>query len=212
MQTIDLLYWIPLSLLAIAIISAIFKRAVNMWIGLMGIMLGGVITWYASPYTQYAIIPIRNYLFYDTDFTLRTGVAVVHVLSLVFMSTVAIFNLWSSKGYSLWLMVMPQAQGTSPKRSLRSLRSDLRNEGHGAIGTLGIIAIVGILTAGAVASWGVYRFLQSPDITYNITNPPESAYPSIFSLGGTGININLIVIAIAGMVMLYFIYRLSKGK
>lgn len=207
MYQIDLLYWIPLSLLAIAILSAIMKRAVNIWIGLMGIALGALITWYASPYTQYAIMPIRNYLFYGASFTWETGVAMAHVISLVFMSLVAIFNLWSSKGYSLWLMVMPQAKAG---RSFRAIASDINTDNYGALGTLAILAIVGILTAGTVAGWGIYRFLQSPNITYNITNPPESAYPSIFSVGGTGININLIIIAIAGLIVLYLIYRLSK--
>ena len=210
MYTIDLLYWGSLSLLSIAILSAIFKKAVNIWIGIMGIALGAIITWYASPYTQYAIIPIRNWAFYGTDFTLATGVALVHVISLFFMSLVAVFNLWSSNGYSLWLMVMPQSG--IPERDHKdrdNLRNDIRNDNCGIAGIV-IIALVGIVTAGAVAAYGAYRFFQAPDITYNISNPPESAYPSIFNLGGTGLNINIIIIALGVLFTVYFIYRAQK--
>ena len=209
--SIDLLYWLPLSLLAIAILSAVFKKAVNMWIGLMGIGLGAGLAWYASPYTQYAIIPIRNYVFYGTDFTLATGVAISHILSLIFMSLVAIFNLWSTKGYSLWTQALPTGNRPSMRSRYTSLRSDIRSDNEGIAGIV-LIALVGIITAGSVAAYGAYRFFQAPDITYNISNPPESAYPSIFNLGGTGLNINLIIIAISLVVVIYFIYRGSQGE
>ncbi len=209
--SIDLLYWLPLSLLAIAMLSAVFKKAVNMWIGLLGIGLGAGLAWYASPYTQYAIIPIRNYVFYGTDFTLATGVAMAHILSLIFMSLVAIFNLWSTKGYTLWTMALPSGKGIPIRDRAMSLRADIRSNNDGIAGIV-LIALVGIITAGSVAAYGAYRFFQAPDITYNISNPPESAYPSIFNLGGTGLNINLIIIAIALVVVVYFLYRGSQSQ
>lgn len=207
MYQIDLLYWIPLSLLSIAIIAILLKRDVNLWIGLMGIGLGALVTWYTSPYTQYAIIPVYNYWAYGTDFTLKTAVGLFHVISLVFMSAIALWNLYKTKGYTLWLMVMPKTIGMNARPSLRN---SIRNDESGVAGIV-ILAVAGIITAGAVVSYGIYRFFQSPEITYNITNPPESAYPSIFKVGGTGLNINLVIIAIAGIVLIYSFYRASKG-
>ena len=207
--TIDVIYWIPITLLSIAIIAALLRRAVNFWIGLMGLGLGAVLTYYASPYTQYAIIPIRNWAFYGTEPTWHLAVAIYHVASLIFISLIAVFNLWSSKGYSLWLMALPQAKaGASFRETMTSLRNN--EEGIVISGSLFALAVIGILAGTAVAGWAVYRFFQAPEITYNITNPPESAWPHIFEAGGLGLNFNVIVIAISVVAVLYLFLRVQR--
>ena len=206
-NTIDILFWIPLALMSIAVLSAITHKKVNIWIGLMGIALGAVITFYSSVYTQYAIIPIRNWMFYGTDFTWHTGVSMAHIASLFLMSFIAVFNLWSSKGYSLWLMAAPSGPRKNPLGLMRELRSGVI-EDKGGIAPL----IAGLIVAGAtvLGSFAAYQFFQNPDVTYNISNPPPGQLQGLFSAGGLGINTNLIIIGGVLLVALYVFLRYGR--
>lgn len=214
MYTIDIVYWLPMTLLSIGALMFILRKELNIWIGSLGIIMGGIITYWLSPYTIYAIQPLNNVIRYGTSFGWYEGIALFHVLSVFGMSLVGIINLFSSQGKTLWMFCVPKGMKMSPglRSKMQSLRNDLGNDTGGLVGAILAVVVAGIVVAGAVGSYAVYRFFQSPDITYNISNPPESAYPSIFSAGDVGLNVNLIIIAVALIIVLFLAWRATQKK
>lgn len=211
-QPIELLVFIPITLIAIFFLSALFKKKINATIGLGGIILGLTITLIAGPYYWFAIIPIRNWAWYGAPFTWLTGVSIYHVSSLWFMAFVAGYNLYFTMGYTLWTFVLPPGGMGSIRRVAQDMARSRRQMRRDQGGLIGAVIGGGMILATILGGWGIYNFFQNPDVTYNIDSPigGTSAWLPV-SGSGLGINTDLIIIVGAAILIIFLMFRASAG-
>lgn len=101
MINIDLIYMIPIVFSVIAIIG-MYAEKINWFVGLIGIIGGFGISYYIAPYTDLIMTPLSNVLWFGYNWSLFTGLAMAHLISIFVMSSIAMYNLYMSNGKKLW--------------------------------------------------------------------------------------------------------------
>ena len=98
---IEMIYVIIFAVIAILAVLSLTKK-MSIGIALIGIGTGLGITMVLSDYTNIVMYPITQAIFYSGDWTLAVYLGIAHLASLVFLASVAGYNLFASGGKITW--------------------------------------------------------------------------------------------------------------
>jgi hypothetical protein len=98
MTQIDIVFWIPFSLLVMGFIVLAITKTMNWFIAFMGIILGFAVTFWTAELTSVIVTPIRNHIFYGADLSLFVMSAYLYLISFSIIAIVGSFNLMVTKG------------------------------------------------------------------------------------------------------------------
>lgn len=100
-MAIELIYWILFSMIAVITILT-STRKMSLGIGIVGILLGLGIVYVFSPYMNIVIQSVGTAVFYGGAYTLPVMLAIGHIISLMAIVVVAMYNLVASGGKIIW--------------------------------------------------------------------------------------------------------------
>lgn len=98
---IELTYLIIFTLITLIIILA-YTNKMTVGIAIMSIVFGSLICYIFAPYMQLVISPVGDYIFYGYSLSFFVISAIAHIISLVIMLIVALYNLLISGGKITW--------------------------------------------------------------------------------------------------------------
>lgn len=100
-MNIEISYAILYSIVIITLILTI-TRKMSMGIGIVGIGLGLGIAYILAPYMSIVIEPLGQALFYGATWTIPAYLGAGHLITLLGLVGMAVYNLLSSGGKIIW--------------------------------------------------------------------------------------------------------------
>ena len=88
------------SIFIVAILTV--TRKMSLGIGLVCIGLALLISWILAPYTAIVMSPVTMAIFYGGDWTLGAILGISHLISMILLVIVAVYNLMRSGGKIIW--------------------------------------------------------------------------------------------------------------
>jgi len=98
---IEMIYLAIFSLMALITILAYIEK-MSIGIAIMSIIFGSIICYIFAPYMQIIVSPIGNWIIYGYGIDYFIIVGIAHIISLVFLVAVALYNLIVSGGKITW--------------------------------------------------------------------------------------------------------------
>lgn len=99
--SIEILYAIPIGIL-IAVLIASFYGKLTLPIAFVGVIFGIILAWLLAPYTSLVMGPLANTIWYGYKWTILEALGLLHLISVFFMASVGVYNLWRSDGVKIW--------------------------------------------------------------------------------------------------------------